>query len=69
MATPPPAAPVTPSPIALGVVAVPAAPTWPPPPAAIPIALSRTAGPRLCRHCAAAALPLEALVRAFVEAR
>src|SRR5262244_1135899 len=37
MATTPPAAPVTPSPIALGFVEVPAAPAWPPPPAAIPI--------------------------------
>jgi len=69
MATAPPAAPVTPSPIALGFVEVPAAPSWPQPPATIPIELSRTDGPRLCIHCAASALPLETVVRAFVEAR
>ena len=69
MATAPPPAPVTPPPIALGFVEVPAAPSWPPPPAAIPIELSRTDGTRLCIHCAASALPLEAVVRAFVEAR
>jgi hypothetical protein len=67
MATPP-AAPVTPLPISLGFVEVPAAPSWPQPPAAIPIELSRTDGTRLCIHCSASALPLEALVRAFVEA-
>jgi hypothetical protein len=68
MATPP-AAPVPPPPIALGCVEVPAAPACPQPPAAIPIELSRTDGTRLCIHCAASALPLEAVVRAFVEAR
>jgi hypothetical protein len=66
---PPPAAPVTPPPISLGFVEVPTAPAWPPPPAAIPIELSRPDGTRLCIHCAASALPLEAVVRAFVEAR
>jgi hypothetical protein len=69
MATAPPAAPVTPPPLALGFVEVPAAPSWPQPPAAIPIELSRTDGTRLCIHCAASALPLEVVVRAFVEAR
>ena len=69
MATAPPAAPVTPPPISLGFVEVPAAPSWPQPAAAIPIELSRTDGTRLCIHCAASALPLEAVVRAFVEAR
>ena len=69
IATALPAAPVTPPPIALGFVEVPAAPSWPQPPAAISIELSRTDGTRLCIHCATAALPLEALVRAFVEAR
>jgi hypothetical protein len=69
MATAPPAAPVTPPPISPGFVEVPAAPSWPQPPAAIPIELSRTDGTRLCIHCAASALPLEAVVRAFVEAR
>jgi len=53
----------------LGFVEVPAAPSWPQPPAAIPIELSRTDGTRLCIHCSASALPLEAMVRAFVEAR
>jgi len=67
MATPP-AAPVPP-PISLGFVEVPAAPSWPQPPAAIPIELSRTDGTRLCIHCSASALPLEAMVRAFVEGR
>jgi hypothetical protein len=67
MATPP-AAPVTPPPISPGFVEVPAAPSWPQPAAAIPIELSRTDGTRLCIHCSASALPLEALVRAFVEA-
>jgi hypothetical protein len=69
MATAPPAAPVPPPPISPGFVEVPAAPSWPQPPAAIPIELSRTDGTRLCIHCAASALPLEAVVRAFVEAR
>jgi hypothetical protein len=50
-------------------VEVPTAPAWPQPPAAIPIELSRPDGTRLCIHCAASALPLEAVVRAFVEAR
>src|SRR5262245_23728113 len=68
MVTAPPAAPVPP-PLALGFVEVPAAPAWPPPPAAIPIELSRPDGTRLCIHCSASALPLEAVVRAFVEAR
>ena len=70
MATAPPAAPVPPPPIALGFVEVPTAPSWPQPPAtAIPIELSRPDGTRLCLHCPAAALPLEAVVRAFIEAR
>ena len=60
IATAPPAAPVTPPPIS---------PSWPQPPAAIPIELSRPDGTRLCIHCSASALPLEAVVRAFVEAR
>ncbi len=43
--------------------------SWPQPPAAIPIELSRTDGTRLCIHCSASALPLAAVVRAFVEGR
>lgn len=58
---------------ALGFVEVPAAPARPPssPPAltTIPIELSRAAGTRLCLHAPAARLPLDALLRAFVEGR
>ena len=68
MATPL-AAPVTAPPISLGFVEVPAAPSWPQPPAATQIELSRADGTRLCIHCPTSALPLEAVVRAFVEGR
>jgi hypothetical protein len=63
----PPAAPAPPR--ALGFVEVPAAPSWPPPTGVLQIELSRADGTRLCIHGAEATLPLEALVRAFVEGR
>ena len=64
MATPPAALPMS-----LGFVEVPAAPSWPPPTGALQIELSRADGTRLCIHGVEATLPLEALVRAFVEGR
>lgn len=63
----PPAAPAPPR--ALGFVEVPAAPSWPPPTGALQIELARADGTRLCIHGAEATLPLDALVRAFVEGR
>src|SRR5215470_13214056 len=68
MATPHVAPPTAP-PISLSFVEVPAAPSCPQPSAALQIELSRTDGTRLCIHCHPAALPLEAVVRAFVEGR
>jgi hypothetical protein len=63
----PPAVPAPP--MSLGFVEVPAAPSWPPLTGALQIELSRADGTRLCIHGAAVTLPLEALVRAFVEGR
>jgi hypothetical protein len=57
------------SPLPLGFVEVPPAPSWPQPPAVPQIELSRADGTRLCIHCPASALPLAAVVRAFVEGR
>jgi hypothetical protein len=53
----------------LGFVEVPAAPSWPPPTGVLQIELSRADGTRLCIHGPEATLPLEALVRVFVEGR
>ncbi len=53
----------------LGFVEVPSAPAWPPAPAGIQIELSRPDGTRLCIHTPASPLPLDAVVRAFVEGR
>ena len=58
-----------PMPPALDFVEVPAAPSWPPPTGAIQIELSRADGTRLCIHSAESTLPLESLVRAFLEVR
>jgi hypothetical protein len=55
--------------MSLGLVAVPAAPAWPPPPGARQLERSRADGPRLCLHGAAALWPLAARVRALVEGR
>ena len=57
------------SPLPLGFVEVPPAPSWPQPTAVPQIELSRADGTRLCIHCPASALPLAAVVRAFVEGR
>jgi hypothetical protein len=59
----PPAGP----PLAVGFVEVPSVPVRPPAPATIQLELSRADGTRLCLHAPAATLPLEAMVRAFVE--
>jgi hypothetical protein len=56
-------------PVSLGFVEVPSAPSWPPPTGAIQIELSRADGTRLCIHSAESTLPLESLVRAFLEVR
>src|SRR6266700_3518665 len=66
---PPHPATAAPSPMSLGFVEVPSAPSWPPPMGATQIELSRADGTRLCMHAPMATLPLEALVRAFVEGR
>jgi len=66
------AAPAALVPLPLGFVEVPPAPSWPgrcPPTAATQIELSRTDGTRLCIHTPASTLPLDAVVRAFVEGR
>ena len=68
MATPH-AAPATAPPVSRGFVEVPSAPSWPPPTGAIQIELSRADGTRLCIHSAESTLPLESLVRAFLEVR
>ena len=57
------------APLPLGFVEVPAAPADPPPAGVTEIELSRADGTRLCMHTPMAALPLEALVRAFVAGR
>jgi hypothetical protein len=56
-------------PLAVGFVEVPPVPAGLQASATIQLELSRTDGTRLCIHCSASALPLEAVVRAFVEAR
>jgi hypothetical protein len=55
------------SPRALGFVEVPSAPSWPQPPAATQLELSRADGTRLCIHAPESTLPLVAVVRAFLE--
>jgi hypothetical protein len=57
------------SPLPLGFVEVPSVPSGPQPTVATQIELSRADGTRLCIHTPMATLPLEALVRAFVEGR
>ena len=71
-----PASPALAPPRSLDFVEVPAyipcpdsAPSWPPPTGVLQIELSRADGTRLCIHGIEATLPLEALVRAFVEGR
>ncbi len=56
-------------PLAVGFVEVPPVPAGPQAPATIQLELSRADGTRLCLHAPAATLPLEAIVRAFVEGR
>ncbi len=63
------ASPTAVPPTSLGFVEVPAAPAWPQPPAATQIELSRADGTRLCISTPASPLPLDAVVRAFVEGR
>jgi hypothetical protein len=63
------AAPAAVPPRPLGCVEVPPAPTWSQTPPAPQIELHRVDGTRLCIHCPASALPLDAVVRAFVEGR
>jgi hypothetical protein len=55
------------SPLPLGFVEVPPAPSWPQPTAATQIELSRPDGTRLCIHALESTLPLAAVVRAFLE--
>jgi hypothetical protein len=54
-------------PLPLGFVEVPSAPSWPQPSGATQVELHRVDGTRLCIHSAESTLPLEALVRAFLE--
>lgn len=63
------AAPETVPPAALGFVEVPLAPAWPQPTFTIQLELSRTDGTRLCLYSPASSLPLEMVVRAFMEGR
>lgn len=56
------------SPLPLGFVEVPSTPQWPTPPVATQVELHRADGARLCIHGAELTLPIEALVRAFLEA-
>jgi len=56
-------------PLSMGFVEVPPVPAGPQAPATIQLELSRADGTRLCLHAPAATLPLEAIVRAFVEGR
>ncbi len=62
-------APTAVSPLPLGFVEVPSVPSGPQPTGATQIELSRADGTRLCIHTPMVTLPLEALVRAFVEGR
>jgi hypothetical protein len=61
------AAPAALAPLPLSFVEVPPMPTWPQIPPATQIELHRADGTRLCIHSAESRLPLEALVRAFLE--
>jgi hypothetical protein len=63
------ATPLGASPCAAGFVEVPPVPAQPQPPATIQLELSRADGTRLCLQAPAATLPLDAVVRAFVEGR
>jgi|SRR5438309_5159533 len=63
------AAPPAGPPLAVSFVEVPQAPARPQAPATVQLELSRADGTRLCLHAPAAALPLDAVVRAFVEGR
>lgn len=63
------AAPAVVGPAPAGFVEVPSLPSWPQPTAVIQIELARTDGTRLCIHSPASSLPLETVVRAFVEGR
>jgi hypothetical protein len=56
------------SPLPLGFLEVPSAPSWPLPTATTQIELSRGDGTRLCIHAPESTLPLVAVVRAFLEA-
>ena len=64
-----PAAPALAPPRSLDFGEVPAAPSWPPSTGALQIELARADGTRLRIHGVEAPVPLEALVRAFVEGR
>lgn len=58
------------SPLPLGFfVEVPSTPAWPQTSGATQVEVHRVDGTRLCIHSAASTLPLEALVRAFLEVR
>jgi hypothetical protein len=57
-----------PSPLPPGFVEVPTTPQWLTPPVATHVELHRADGAWLCIHNAESALPLTALVRAFLEA-
>jgi crotonobetainyl-CoA:carnitine CoA-transferase CaiB-like acyl-CoA transferase len=56
-------------PLPLSFVEVPSAPAWPQPSGATQVELRRVDGTRLCIHSVESTLPLEALVRAFLEVR
>ena len=56
-------------PLLLGFVEVPSAPTWPQTSGATQVEVHRVDGTRLCIHSAESTLPLEALVRVFLEVR
>jgi len=56
-------------PLSMGFVEVPPVPARPQAPATIQLELSRADGSRLCIHSAESTLPLETLVRAFLEMR
>lgn len=56
-------------PLPLGFVEVPSAPAWPQPSGTTQVEVHRVDGTRLCIHSAESPLPLEALVRAFLEVR
>ena len=55
--------------LSMGFVEVPPVPARPQAPATIQLELSRADGSRLCIHGAESTLPLETLVRAFLERR